>query len=171
MCAHAIYFSVLVSRSIRKALPGWQTGGRDRPCPGSDPSGISAVRWSVSVRVSDGIRTHDRQDHNQKNPERMTRVARKLELLHRTTAYGSDQDLVFAHPHTGKPIDRSRLLKRFKAAVRTAEVRDVRFHDLRHYVRHADGRARSANADTPGDARSSRFQDDPHLRELRAECT
>jgi integrase len=39
---------------------------------------------------------------------------------------------VFAHPHTGKPIDRSRLLKRFKAALKRAEIRPVRFHDLRH---------------------------------------
>ncbi len=31
-----------------------------------------------------------------------------------------------------KPIDRSKLLKRFKAALRRADVRDVRFHDLRH---------------------------------------
>lgn len=61
-----------------------------------------------------------------------TRVARELELLHRSGTYQTDRDLVFAHPHTGKPIDRSRLLKRFKAAVRAAEVRDVRFHDLRH---------------------------------------
>jgi integrase len=37
-----------------------------------------------------------------------------------------------AHPHTGKPIDRSKLLKRFKAALRRAEVREIRFHDLRH---------------------------------------
>jgi integrase len=39
---------------------------------------------------------------------------------------------VFAHPHTGKPIDRSRLLKRFKAALKRGGVRAVRFHDLRH---------------------------------------
>ena len=35
-------------------------------------------------------------------------------------------------PHTGRPLDRSRLLKRFKAALRRAGVRRVRFHDLRH---------------------------------------
>jgi integrase len=39
---------------------------------------------------------------------------------------------VFAHPATGKPIDRSKLLKRCKAALARAEVRRVRFHDLRH---------------------------------------
>jgi integrase len=39
---------------------------------------------------------------------------------------------VFAHPATGNPIDRSKLLKRFKAAVPRADVRDVRFHDLSH---------------------------------------
>jgi integrase len=60
------------------------------------------------------------------------RLAGELDLLHRETVYAGDDDLVFAHPHTGKPIDRSRLLKRFKAALRTAEVRPVRFHDLRH---------------------------------------
>ena len=29
-------------------------------------------------------------------------------------------------------MDRSKLLKRFKAALKRAEVREVRFHDLRH---------------------------------------
>ncbi len=55
-----------------------------------------------------------------------------LDRHHQATAYNADADLVFAHPHTGKPIDRSRLLKRFKAALRAAGVRDLRFHDLRH---------------------------------------
>jgi integrase len=60
------------------------------------------------------------------------RVAGELDLLHQETHYKREDDLVFAHPHTGKPIDRSKLLKRFKAALRGAEVREVRFHDLRH---------------------------------------
>jgi integrase len=61
-----------------------------------------------------------------------SRVAGELELLFQDSAYKRDDDLVFAHPETGKPIDRSKLLKRFKAALRRADVRVVRFHDLRH---------------------------------------
>jgi integrase len=60
------------------------------------------------------------------------RLAGELDRLHRETRYHHDDELVFAHPHTGKPIDRSRLLKRFKAALARAEIRPVRFHDLRH---------------------------------------
>ena len=60
------------------------------------------------------------------------RLAGELDRLHRETVYRHDDELVFAHPHTGKPIDRSRLLKRFKAALARGGVRPVRFHDLRH---------------------------------------
>jgi integrase len=60
------------------------------------------------------------------------RLAGELDRLHQETNWPRDDDLVFAHPHTGKPIDRSKLLKRFKAALRRGDLRDVRFHDLRH---------------------------------------
>jgi Phage integrase family len=61
-----------------------------------------------------------------------SRVATELELLFQDSPYKRDDDLVFAHPETGRPIDRSKLLKRFKAALRRGDVRAVRFHDLRH---------------------------------------
>jgi integrase len=60
------------------------------------------------------------------------RLEGELDLLYRQTAYKDDLELVFAHPNTGKPIDRSKLLKRYKAALRRAGVREARFHDLRH---------------------------------------
>lgn len=61
-----------------------------------------------------------------------SRLATELELLSQDSGWKRDDDLVFAHPETSKPIDRSKLLKRFKSALRAAEVREVRFHDLRH---------------------------------------
>lgn len=60
------------------------------------------------------------------------RIRAELEALFQASAYTSDEDLVFGHPHTGHPLDRSLLLKRFKRALRRAGVREVRFHDLRH---------------------------------------
>ncbi len=60
------------------------------------------------------------------------RLAGELDLLHQETNYRTDDDLVFAHPTLGKPIDRSKLLKRFKSALERGGVRPVRFHDLRH---------------------------------------
>lgn len=60
------------------------------------------------------------------------RVAAALDDLSKRTAYPGDTDLVFGHPQLGTPLDRSKLRKRFKAALVKAEVREVRFHDFRH---------------------------------------
>ena len=60
------------------------------------------------------------------------RLARALDQWSQRTAFGHDDELVFAHPQTGHPLDGSKVSKRFKAACRTAGVREVRFHDLRH---------------------------------------
>jgi len=59
-------------------------------------------------------------------------VAGELERHFQRSAYQGDGDLVFCHPQTGQPLDRSRLLKRFKAAGKLAGLKHVRFHDLRH---------------------------------------
>jgi integrase len=59
------------------------------------------------------------------------RVAGELERHFQRSHFQHD-DLVFPHPHTGKPLDRSKVLKRFKQALFRARVREVRFHDLRH---------------------------------------
>jgi integrase len=60
------------------------------------------------------------------------RVAGALDDLHRQSAYQGDDDLAFGHPHTGQPLDRSQVLKRFKRYCRRAGIREQRFHDLRH---------------------------------------
>jgi integrase len=60
------------------------------------------------------------------------RLAAELARWSTRTEYNNADDLVFAHPHLGSPIDRSKVTKRFKGACRAAGVREVRFHDLRH---------------------------------------
>lgn len=62
-----------------------------------------------------------------------TRVARELERHYKRSAYQADDQLVFGHPELGSPLDRSKIRKRFRKAVKRAGAGpDVRFHDLRH---------------------------------------
>lgn len=46
--------------------------------------------------------------------------------------YASGGELVFCHAESGKPLDRSKLVRRFKQAIERAEVRAITFHELRH---------------------------------------
>lgn len=55
----------------------------------------------------------------------------ELDRHFQRSAYQDDEDLVFCHPLTGSPLDRSRLLTRFKAAAKRAGIRDVRFETER----------------------------------------
>jgi integrase len=61
-----------------------------------------------------------------------SRLAAELARWSQRTVFAHEDDLVFAHPQTGNPLDRSKVTKRFKAACVTAGVRPVRSHDLRH---------------------------------------
>ena len=60
------------------------------------------------------------------------RLVNELAALAAVTAFHDEDDLVFGHPDTNDPLDRSQVRKRFQRACRRAGVRVVRFHDLRH---------------------------------------
>ena len=60
------------------------------------------------------------------------KLAGDLERLFQASPFNADDDLVFANPASGRPLDRSKVRKRFQRACRRAGVRVVRFHDLRH---------------------------------------
>lgn len=109
---------------------------------------LLGLRWrhidwgAVRVRVE---KTKSRKLRSVPLPER---VARELELHFQRSAFQGDDDLVFAHPDTGKRLDRSRVLKRFKGCLKKGQIgrfderkgRDgkvrlvpvLTFHDLRH---------------------------------------
>ncbi|MBV8220542.1 MAG: tyrosine-type recombinase/integrase [Solirubrobacterales bacterium] len=59
------------------------------------------------------------------------RVAFALRELRERSYYPRDRDLVFCHPETGEPLDRSKLVRRFKQA-RRDEVYRITFHELRN---------------------------------------
>lgn len=61
-----------------------------------------------------------------------SRLLTELEQHHRTTVWNQDADYVLANPNTGRPMDDTRLMGYFKAALKRADVRPVRIHDLRH---------------------------------------
>jgi integrase len=60
------------------------------------------------------------------------RVATELTELRDRSRFCDDEDLVFASPLSGSVLDHASLLRRFKKALKTADVRPLRFHDLRH---------------------------------------
>jgi integrase len=60
------------------------------------------------------------------------RVVDALAELQARTLYPRAKDLVFCHPETGHPLDRSKLTKRFQKALKRVGARQITFHELRH---------------------------------------
>ncbi len=60
------------------------------------------------------------------------RLLAELARWRSRTAYDSPSALVFAHPLSGRPLDRSKLTRRFKEACAQAGVPVITFHELRH---------------------------------------
>jgi integrase len=69
------------------------------------------------------------------------RLAGELERHSQHSVWQGDDDLVFCHPDSGRPLERSRLLKRFKANHARARERNPLPRSA-PYVRHPHGRRR-----------------------------
>jgi integrase len=61
-----------------------------------------------------------------------SRVAEPLLELREQTLFKRPSHLAFCHPETGNPLDRSKLVRRFRQQLDRAGVRRVTFHELRH---------------------------------------
>lgn len=103
---------------------------------------LLALRWrdvdfgSRRVRVVENYVRGEFDDPKSEASARSVPMARKVEKalteLRSRSFYAHDSDLVFCHPETGKPLDRSKLSRRYNAAVKRAAVPKVTFHELRH---------------------------------------
>jgi integrase len=95
------------------------------------------VDWSASrLRVRQNyVRGHwgtPKSRRGSRSVPMIDRVAGELDRHFQRSTFHGDDDLVFPHPHTGSVLDHSRLVRRYKRALKAAGVRDVRFNDLRH---------------------------------------
>jgi integrase len=60
-------------------------------------------------------------------------VGGELERLFKASSRQGDDELVFADPHTGGPLDKAAILRRYRKALKAAKLDEShRFHDLRH---------------------------------------
>ncbi len=94
------------------------------------------VDWLAGrVRVADNFtrgKFDSPKSHEGRSVPMADRLARELELHFQRSAYRTEEDLVFCHPHTGNVLDPSKMRKRFGEAITGAGVREITFHELRH---------------------------------------
>ena len=117
-------------------LAAAMTGLRQSELLGLRWRGIDWTAQRVRVRNTYVRGEHSKQGKSDLSTRRSVpmadRLARELDRYSKRSVYRNDDDLVFAHPQLGSPLDRSKVTKRFKKACKDAGVRPVRFHDLRH---------------------------------------
>lgn len=134
--------------ALLRAVPEDDEGPRDRALyvtaawAGLRQGELAALRWRdvdwssgvIQVRQSftHGRFTTPKSRRSVRAVPMFDRLAGELDLHHRASAHQADDDLAFAHPHTGSPFDASHIRTRFHRALAAAGVREVRFHDLRH---------------------------------------
>ncbi len=97
------------------------------------------VDWSVQrIRVRNAF---TRGEHSSKGESDLStrrsvpmadRVVAELDRWSKRTAFTAEHDLVFAHPQTGNPLDRTKVTRRFQQACADAGASVITFHQLRH---------------------------------------
>jgi len=104
---------------------------------------LLALRWKNVDFASGLIRVHESLSRGRVTDPKSARsnryvpmirvVAEALARASTRDLWTGDEDLVFAHPHSGKALSESHVTDRCKLAMARADVRSARrFHDLRH---------------------------------------
>jgi integrase len=136
--------------ALLRAVHGDELGGLERPLylcaamTGLRQGELLALKWkdidwtARRVRVADNYprgrydRVEATKSHLVRSIPMADRLAGELDRHFQASVWQADDDLVFCHPHTGRPYDASKLRKRFDAALKRAELRRITFHELRH---------------------------------------
>jgi integrase len=136
--------------ALLHAVPADELGQLERPLylcaamTGLRQGELLALRWrdidwsARRVRVADNYprgrydRVEPTKSHLVRSVPMADRLAGELDRHFQASAWQGDDDLVFCHPHTGRPYDASKLRKRFDAALTQGRLRRVTFHELRH---------------------------------------
>jgi integrase len=145
------YLTMEEVEAVLRAVPDDELGWVERPLylaavmTGMRRGELLGLRWGDIDWEARRIRVRRSYVRGEFGPPKSRRSSRSVPLTDRLagelqrhyerTAFRDDEDLVFTHPASrkeGTPLDGSRVLKRFKASLVRARVRDVRFHDLRH---------------------------------------
>ena len=92
----------------------------------------NSPKYDELVLANDRRKRSPKSAHSSRAVPRADRIGGELDRHSKASAFQGRDDLVFGHPITGAPLDRHEVSRRYKAAVKRALVRDVRFHDLRH---------------------------------------
>jgi integrase len=140
--------SVEELEAVRRVVPDDHLGALDRvlymtaAMTGMRKGELQALRWmdvDWGARIIRVRRSYSFGEFTAPKSQRSIRavpmadgLAMELAAHQRESRWAADEDLVFAHPWTGRPYDGQKILKRFKQALAAAGLRDGRFHDLRH---------------------------------------
>jgi integrase len=98
-------------------------------------------------------------------------LADELRTLQSASAWSLPDQLTFAHPRLGTPLDGAKVTRKFQDACRAAGVQVVRFHDLRHGYATQPRRRRRSAPHHPGIHGPRRPLHHPDLRPLHPRRT
>ncbi|MCW2997415.1 MAG: site-specific integrase [Conexibacter sp.] len=90
------------------------------------------IRVRRAIVRGEGVGTGKSDLSTKRSVPMADQLVRELDAWSKRSIFTHQDDLVFAHPTIGVPLDGVKVTRRFQQGCRDAGVRVIRFHDLRH---------------------------------------